>query len=67
MDTKRVVVLALHDELESVYPPLNIAIGAASLGADVCLAFSRNGVQILDRGLYSRTLRGIRLSIQCLK
>ncbi|MEX2461424.1 MAG: peroxiredoxin family protein [Paenibacillaceae bacterium] len=49
MDNKKVVVLALHDELESAYPPLNIAIGAASIGADVWLAFSRNGVQILDR------------------
>jgi hypothetical protein len=31
MDTKKVVVLALHDELESAYPPLNIAVGAAKI------------------------------------
>lgn len=49
MDTKKVVVLVLHDELESAYPPLNIAIGAASTDAEVWLAFSRNGVQMLDR------------------
>jgi len=48
MTTKKVVVLALHDELESAYPPLNIAVGAASSGADVILAFSRKGVNILD-------------------
>lgn len=49
MDNKKVVVLALHDELESAYPPLNIAIGAASTGAEVWLVFSRNGVNILDK------------------
>lgn len=49
MDTKKVVVLVLHDELESAYPPLNIAIGAAATDAEVWLAFSRSGVQILDR------------------
>jgi predicted peroxiredoxin len=49
MDTKKVVVLALHDELESAYPPLNIAVGAASSGANVILAFSRKGVNILDK------------------
>ncbi|MGB2992985.1 MAG: peroxiredoxin family protein [Paenisporosarcina sp.] len=49
MNTKKVVVLALHDELESAYPPLNIAVGAASSGADVILAFSRKGVNILDK------------------
>ena len=49
MNTKKVVVLALHDELESAYPPLNIAVGAASSGADVILAFSRRGVNILDK------------------
>lgn len=49
MTTKKVVVLALHDELESAYPPLNIAVGAASSGADVILAFSRKGVNILDK------------------
>jgi predicted peroxiredoxin len=49
MDTKKVVVMALHDELESVYPPLNIAVGAASSGANVILAFSRNGVNILNK------------------
>ena len=49
MNTKKVVVLALHHELESAYPPLNIAVGAASSGADVILAFSRKGVNILDK------------------
>lgn len=49
MNTKKVVVLALHDELESAYPPLNIAVGAASSGADVILAFSQKGVNILDK------------------
>lgn len=49
MNTKKVVVLALHDELESAYPPLNVAVGAASSGADVILAFSRKGVNILDK------------------
>jgi predicted peroxiredoxin len=49
METKKVVVLALHEELESAYPPLNIAVGAASTGADVTLAFSRKGVNILDK------------------
>lgn len=48
MTTKKVVILALHDELESAYPPLNIAVGAVSSGADVILAFSRKGVNILD-------------------
>ncbi|WP_026583153.1 peroxiredoxin family protein [Bacillus sp. J33] len=48
MKTKKVVVLALHDELESAYPPLNIAVGASSSGAEVILAFSRKGVNILD-------------------
>jgi predicted peroxiredoxin len=48
MEQKKVVVLALHDELESAYPPLNIAVGAASSGAEVILAFSRKGVNILD-------------------
>ncbi|PLR82206.1 peroxiredoxin family protein [Bacillus canaveralius] len=49
MEVKKVVVLALHEELESAYPPLNIAVGAASSGADVILAFSRKGVSILDK------------------
>ncbi|MDU0206294.1 peroxiredoxin family protein [Paenibacillus sp. MAH-36] len=48
MDPKKVIVFALHNELESVYPPLNISIGAAATGADVLLAFSRSGVNILD-------------------
>lgn len=48
MNSKKVVVLALHDELESAYPPLNIAVGAVSSGADVILAFSRKGVNILN-------------------
>ncbi|MGG1552325.1 peroxiredoxin family protein [Paenibacillus ferrarius] len=48
MDSKKVIVMALNDELESAYPPLNISIGAASTGADVVLAFSRNGINILD-------------------
>lgn len=49
MEIKKVVVLALHDELESAYPALNISVGAASTDADVILAFSRTGVHILDR------------------
>lgn len=49
MANKKVVVMALHDELESAYPPLNIAVGAASSGADVILAFARKGVHILDK------------------
>ena len=49
MEKKKVVVMALHDELESAYPPLNVAVGAASSGADVILAFSRRGVNILDK------------------
>lgn len=46
MEKKKVVVMALHDELESAYPPLKVA---ASSGADVDLAFSRRGVNILDK------------------
>jgi hypothetical protein len=34
MEKKKVVVMALHDELESAYPPLNVAVGAASSGAE---------------------------------
>jgi predicted peroxiredoxin len=49
METKKVVVLTLHEELELAYPPLNIAVGAASTGAEVTLAFSRKGVNILDK------------------
>ncbi|WP_210364300.1 peroxiredoxin family protein [Bacillus sp. REN3] len=49
MAGRKVVVLALHDEMESAYPPLNIAVGAASSGAEVILAFSGKGVNILDR------------------
>lgn len=49
MKQRKVVVMALHDELESAYPPLNIAAGAASSGAEVILAFSRKGVNILDK------------------
>ncbi|KHE72773.1 DsrE/DsrF/DrsH-like family protein [Halobacillus sp. BBL2006] len=47
--SKKVVVLALHDKLESVYPPLNIAVGAASSGANVKLAFSRKGLNIINK------------------
>lgn len=49
MKKRKVVVLAFHDELESAYPPLNIAVGAAASGADVSLAFLRDGVTILDK------------------
>lgn len=45
---KKVVVLVLHDALESAYPPLNLSVGAASTGADVLLVFSREGVRILE-------------------
>ncbi len=48
MDSKRVVLLVLHSELESAYPPLNIAVGAISSGAEVILAFGREGVDILQ-------------------
>lgn len=48
MESKKVVVLASHDELESALPPLNVAVGAASSGADVIIAFSRKGINILD-------------------
>ncbi|QRF24313.1 peroxiredoxin family protein [Alicyclobacillus sp. TC] len=47
MATKKVVLLVLHSELESAYPPLNIALGAISSGANVILAFSHEGVDIL--------------------
>lgn len=49
MEQRKVVIMALHDELESAYPPLNIAVGAASSGAEVILAFSRKGVNILSK------------------
>lgn len=49
MESRKVVVLASHDELESAYPPLNIAVGAANSGAEVYLAFSRKGVNMLDK------------------
>lgn len=58
MEEKKVVVLALHDELESAYPPLNISIGAASTGAEVILAFSRDGLHILDRNYIPIPSRG---------
>lgn len=47
MGSKKVVLLVLHSELESAYPPLNIAVGAISSGAEVILAFGRDGVDIL--------------------
>ncbi|MBG9543215.1 peroxiredoxin family protein [Cytobacillus firmus] len=59
MESKKVVVLALHDELESAYPPLNVAVGAAASGADVILAFSRKGVNILDRKYFPVPSKGI--------
>ncbi|WP_028782406.1 DsrE/DsrF/DrsH-like family protein [Thalassobacillus devorans] len=49
MNAKKVVILALHDEMESAYPPLNVAAGAAASGAEVTLAFSRKGVNILQK------------------
>ncbi|MCZ8513688.1 peroxiredoxin family protein [Paenibacillus filicis] len=58
MDTKKVVVFAMHDELESAYPPLNISIGAASTDADVILAFSRNGINILDKNYIPTPSKG---------
>lgn len=48
MDRKQVVVMALHSELESAYPPLNISVGAAATGADVILVFLHDGVNILS-------------------
>lgn len=59
MKAKKVVVLALHDEIESAYPPLNIAVGAASSGAEVTLAFSRKGVNILDKDYIPIPSKGI--------
>lgn len=47
MDSKKVVLFVLHSELESAYPPLNIAVGAISSGANVILAFGRDGVDML--------------------
>lgn len=47
MDKKQVVVVSLHSELESAYPPLNVSVGAAATGADVLLVFVRDGVNIL--------------------
>ncbi|UOF91504.1 peroxiredoxin family protein [Fodinisporobacter ferrooxydans] len=48
MNTKKVVIMALHSDLESAYPPLNISVGAVSSGATVVLAFARDGVDILN-------------------
>lgn len=49
-ETKKVVVFALHDELESAFPPLNLlSIGAASTGTVVVLAFLRGRVNMLSR------------------
>ena len=59
MESKKVVVLASHDKLESAYPPLNIAVGAASSGAEVILAFSRKGVNILDKNYIPIPSNGI--------
>ncbi|MGG5255286.1 peroxiredoxin family protein [Neobacillus sp. SM06] len=59
MDQKKVVIMALHDELESAYPPLNIAVGAVSSGAEVILAFSRRGVTILDKSYKGVPSKGL--------
>lgn len=67
MADRKVVVLALHDELESVYPPLNIAVGAASSGAEVILAFSREGVNILDRHYLPKPSKGLEHLSKALK
>jgi predicted peroxiredoxin len=67
METKKVVVLALHDELESAYPPLNIAVGAAASGAEVILAFSRKGVNILDKKYIPVPSKSIRYLSNALK
>ncbi len=45
----KVVVIAFHDELESAFPPLNVAVGAISSGADVILAFSKDGMELLRK------------------
>lgn len=63
---KKVVVMALHDELESVYPPLNIAVGAASSGAKVKLAFSRKGINILDQAYTPAPSKGLEYLSQAL-
>ncbi|XJZ27229.1 peroxiredoxin family protein [Bacillota bacterium Lsc_1132] len=59
MSGKKVVIMALHDELESAYPPLNIAVGAVSSGAEVILAFSRKGVNLLDKSYTAVPSRGL--------
>lgn len=48
LECKRVVVMIMHSELESVYPALNVSIGAAVTGANVSLVFDRDGVDILS-------------------
>ncbi len=57
--TKKVVVLASNDKLESVYPPLNIAVGAANSGANVILALTRRGINILDKKYIPTPSNGI--------
>lgn len=57
--TRKVVVLASNDKLESVYPPLNIAVGAANSGANVILALSRKGIHILDKNYIPIPSNGI--------
>ncbi|MBT2687315.1 peroxiredoxin family protein [Bacillus sp. ISL-47] len=59
MKQKKVVVLAMHEELETAYPPLNVAVGAASSGAEVLLAFSRKGVNLLDKKYISVPSHGL--------
>ncbi len=50
MAGRKVVVIAFHDELESAFPPLNVAVGAISSGAEVILAFSKDGMELLRKG-----------------
>jgi peroxiredoxin family protein len=59
METKKVLVLAMHNELESAYPPLNIAVGAAASGADVSLVFSRKGIDILAENYVPLPSKGL--------
>jgi predicted peroxiredoxin len=45
---KKVMIVASNITLDSVYPPLNFSIEAASSGAEVTLALSRKGISMLS-------------------
>ena len=67
METKKVLVLAMHNELESAYPPLNIAVGAAASGAEVSLVFSRKGIDILAGNYIPLPSKGLEYLSNALK